>query len=92
MGTAPSECPHPEFWTDMSNELFVNVCTMHEIIDTYFTLRVENEGTPAILVSGFGAPSRCLYLLMRLERYSAFMSAGLLPLTCGNILSVCSSD
>jgi len=36
----------------MATELFINVCTMHEIIDTYFTLRVENEGTPAILVSG----------------------------------------
>lgn len=46
----------------MSNELFVNVCIMHEIIDTYFTLRVEDEGNPAILVG----PSSILFILHRL--------------------------
>lgn len=35
----------------MSHELFANVCSMHDIVNTYYTLRVDNEGTPAILVS-----------------------------------------
>lgn len=50
------------FWTTMSNELFVNVFELFEQIDVFFTTRSSDEGFPAILVF-------CVYICGSLASY-----------------------
>ncbi|TVY35984.1 hypothetical protein LSUB1_G002953 [Lachnellula subtilissima] len=52
LGTSSSEYAVPEFWTQMSHELFTNVYNLHEQFDTWFTLRSADEGIPSIVVFG----------------------------------------
>jgi hypothetical protein len=40
----------PNFWENMSNELFEDVLGLHEQIDAYLPLRSGDEGFPAIIV------------------------------------------
>ncbi|RDW60578.1 hypothetical protein BP6252_11961 [Coleophoma cylindrospora] len=50
VGTSPSEYGLPEFWDQMSHELFTNVHSLHESIDAWFSLRAPDEGIPSIVV------------------------------------------
>lgn len=50
------------FWTTMSNELFVNVLELFEQIDAFFATRSHDEGFPAILVF-------CVYICGSLASY-----------------------
>lgn len=50
LGTSSSEYAVPEFWTQMSHELFTNVYNLHEQFDTWFKLRSADEGIPSIVV------------------------------------------
>jgi hypothetical protein len=38
------------FWDQISNELFSNLDSLYEAIDTFFSLRSAEEGYPAMLV------------------------------------------
>ena len=40
----------PQFWQQVSMELFSNVMELHEQIEAFFSLRSHDEGFPAILV------------------------------------------
>jgi len=60
--TLCSEYSVPEFWTQMSHELFTNVCTLHDSFDTWFSLRSADEGIPSMVVF-------CVYICGSLASY-----------------------
>ncbi|RDW91689.1 hypothetical protein BP5796_02854 [Coleophoma crateriformis] len=49
LGKSP-EYGSPEFWDQMSRELFTNVYSLHESFDAWFSLRAPDEGIPSIVV------------------------------------------
>lgn len=54
--------PDDHFWRTMADELFGNVCELHEQIDAFYALRARDEGFPAILVF-------CVYICGSLASY-----------------------
>lgn len=62
LGTTSSDYDVPEFWTQMSYELFTNVYSLHESFDTWFSLRTDDEGIPSIVVF-------CVYICGSLASY-----------------------
>ncbi|KUJ10420.1 uncharacterized protein LY89DRAFT_562387, partial [Mollisia scopiformis] len=62
LGTSSSEYSMPDFWTQMSHELFTNVYSLHESFDTWFSLRSPDEGIPSIVVF-------CVYICGSLASY-----------------------
>jgi hypothetical protein len=52
----------PRFWESVSYELFSNLCSLYEAIDTFFSLRSAEEGYPAMLVF-------CVYICGSLASY-----------------------
>lgn len=62
LGMSSSGHAVPEFWTQMSHELFTNVYSLHETFQTWFSLRLADEGIPSILVF-------CVYICGSLASY-----------------------
>lgn len=50
------------YWATMSNELFTNVYSLHEIVDTFFSHRAPDQGVPSIIVF-------CVYICGSLASY-----------------------
>ncbi|KAF2491280.1 hypothetical protein BU16DRAFT_584600 [Lophium mytilinum] len=48
-GTSQDDAP-PSFWRNVAEDMFTNVCALHERIGTFISLRSENEGFPAMLL------------------------------------------
>jgi hypothetical protein len=48
-GTSQDDAPL-NFWRDVADDMFTNVCALHERLGKFISLRSENEGFPAMLL------------------------------------------